>query len=372
MRVLHVGAGNLHGGVESMLVAVARSRAAADGVEHEFSLFFDGRVARELRAEGAPVHRLPEVRTRRPWTIWWARRKLARLLESRRIDVVLAHGFWCLAVAAPAVRRAGRRLALFAHDRVGSGHWIERWAGLTTPDVVVSNSAFTGSTLERRFGGVTSHVVHCPVTPPARGFDGAARASRRRALGASDGDAVIVIAARLEAWKGHRVLIKALGGLRSVPGWRCWVAGGAQRDEERALHHELMRLGVSCEVADRISWLGQRDDVPALLAAGDVYCQPNTGPEPFGIAFIEALQAGLPVVSTAIGGALEIVDGSCGVLVPPGDAAALTEALRALVTSAERRAALAARAPARARLLCDPATQVRRLSLVLAGIEAAS
>ena len=54
-------------------------------------------------------------------------------------------------------------------------------------------------------------------------------------------------------------------------------------------------------IADRVRFLGERFDVPRLLAAADVHCQPNSGPEPFGIAFIEALYASLPVVSTRIG-----------------------------------------------------------------------
>ena len=53
--------------------------------------------------------------------------------------------------------------------------------------------------------------------------------------------------------------------------------------------------------------------MPALLAAADLFCQPNTAPEPFGLSLVEALQAGLPVVTSGIGGACEIVDASCGV-----------------------------------------------------------
>ncbi len=78
-----------------------------------------------------------------------------------------------------------------------------------------------------------------------------------------------------------------------------------------------------------------------LLAAADIHCQPNTGPEPFGITFIEALYAGLPVVTTSIGGALEIVDGSCGMLVEPNDPAALAGALRRLIEDRELRADVA-------------------------------
>ena len=67
-------------------------------------------------------------------------------------------------------------------------------------------------------------------------------------------------------------------------------------------------------------FLGQREDVPRLMAAADVFCQPNTGPEPFGIVLVEALYAGLPVVTSGFGGAAEIVDQTCGVLTAPGDA----------------------------------------------------
>jgi glycosyltransferase involved in cell wall biosynthesis len=115
---------------------------------------------------------------------------------------------------------------------------------------------------------------------------------------------------------------------------------------------------------ERVNFLGQRGDVARLLAA-DIHCQPNTGPKPFGITFIEALYAGLPVVTTSIGGAMEIVDGSCGMLVAPHDPAALAGALRALIEDGELRARLGEAGPARAATLCDPARQMARLAEIL-------
>jgi glycosyltransferase involved in cell wall biosynthesis len=103
-------------------------------------------------------------------------------------------------------------------------------------------------------------------------------------------------------------------------------------------------------------------DVARLLAAADIHCQPNTGPEPFGITFIEALYAGLPVVTTAIGGALEIVDGSCGIMIELNDPAALAEALGRLIEDRELRTRLGAAGPARATALCEPRAQLRRSS----------
>jgi peptidoglycan/LPS O-acetylase OafA/YrhL len=113
-----------------------------------------------------------------------------------------------------------------------------------------------------------------------------------------------------------------------------------------------------------------------LLAAADIFCQPNTAPEGFGISLIEALVAGLPVVTTELGAASEIVDGACGVLVPPANAPALAAVLRRLIQEPAWRHSLAGSGPARARTLCDPATQIEKLFLsfrhVLDGLRAVS
>ena len=119
-----------------------------------------------------------------------------------------------------------------------------------------------------------------------------------------------------------------------------------------------------------MTFLGERRDVPALMRAADIHCQPNTAPEPFGLAFVEALDAGLPVVTTAIGGALEIVTPGCGVLVEPGNPAHLASALGALVADAAARHRLGSAGPARARALCDPTRQLEALAGILAGVRA--
>jgi glycosyltransferase involved in cell wall biosynthesis len=95
-----------------------------------------------------------------------------------------------------------------------------------------------------------------------------------------------------------------------------------------------------------------------LLAAADIFSQPNLGAEPFGIVFIEGLAAGLPVVTTAMGGPKEIIDESCGIVAPPGDAEAVAAGLRRLIDSADLRSRLGRNGPQRARDLCDPAGRI--------------
>ena len=172
-------------------------------------------------------------------------------------------------------------------------------------------------------------------------------------------------ASRLEAWKGHRVHLDALGQLRQVPGWVAWMLGGAQRPFETRYLAELEAQAVALGISDRVRFVGARSDVGRVLAAANIYCQPNVEPEPFGIVFLEALCAGLPVVSTNMGGPSEVVDASCGVLVPVGDSPALAAVLERLIRQADVRCALGRGGPARARHVSDPVTQLARLSELL-------
>jgi len=169
----------------------------------------------------------------------------------------------------------------------------------------------------------------------------------------------------MEAWKGVHLLIEALGRLSSSLDWVAWVAGGVQRRSEARYHSKLRASAQRLNIEGRIRFLGQRSDVARLMLAADVYCQPNTGPEPFGVSFVEALHCGLPVVTTSMGGALEIVDASCGVLTPP-EAGAVANALAKLAMDIPLRLRLGQAAPRRARLLCDPVQQTRALAGILA------
>jgi glycosyltransferase involved in cell wall biosynthesis len=297
-----------------------------------------------------------------------ARRRLRRLLEERRPDVVACHSAWPLAVCGPVVKGAGRLLVFWMHDLSEGKHWVERWAKRTSPDLAIVNSHYTATTLPNLFPDAPHEVIYCPVEAPAAHRD---RAEVRRELDTPDDATVIIQASRLERWKGQGPLIEALGRLRDRRDWMAWVVGGAQRPHEASYLDELRAACRAAGIADRVRFLGQRRDVPRLLAAADVHCQPNTGPEPFGIAFVEALYAGLPVVTTAFGGAVEVVDEACGLLVPPGGAGAIASALAALLDDPTLRARLGAAGPGRAAMLCDPSTILAQLHDHLAALVAA-
>jgi glycosyltransferase involved in cell wall biosynthesis len=356
MRVLHVNAGNLYGGIETLLVTLARERGLCPDLEPSFALCFEGRLARELRATGVPVSLLGPARFRYPWTILAVRRRLAALLAAERPDVVITHGAWSHAIAAPVVRRSGATLVHWVHNPALGKHWLERWANRTPPDLVIANSQFTASTT-RLFPDIRSAVAYSPLAPrPA----GAERAGIREALETPMDATVIVVASRLERWKGHLLLVEALGQLRDDSRWVAWIAGAPERRHEQLYLDEIRSAADRAGILSRLRFLGQRTDIPDVLAAADIHCQPNQGAEPFGLAFVEALYAGLPVVTTAIGAAPEIVDTSCGVLVPV-DAKALATALGRLIAEPAQRVRLGASGRVRARALCDPAARLAEL-----------
>ena len=366
MRVLHVYSGNLFGGIETILLSLARH--ASKGVSHEFALCFDARLAAELRSGGAVIHLLAPVRVSRPQTIRLARRRLAALLAARDIDVCVAHAPWSHALFASTVRNAGVPLAFWAHDVWSGRHWTERWARRAPPELLIANSVFTLRTLDEVFPRMPRDVVYAPIDIEHVAMASAERAAVRAELSTPDGAVVIVQASRLEAWKGHTTLLHALAALDRESPWICWIAGGAQRPAERRYERSLRADASRLGIADRLRFVGERRDVPRLLAAADVYCQPNSAPEPFGIVFIEALAAGLPVLTSGIGAAVEIVDESCGRLVAARDAAGWRAELASLVDDASLRARLGAAGPRRAVSLCDPTRQLERLHVALRSI----
>jgi glycosyltransferase involved in cell wall biosynthesis len=364
MRVLHIYGGNLYGGVERLLVTLAEQRVAAPEIEARFALCFQGRLWRELEAAGVEVHGLGGVRASRPWQVRAARQRLGRWLaglpEAERPRAAICHAWWSYAIFGPACRRAGLKVGLWMHDCASGRGWLERWAGRQRPDFLLTWGETIAASAPRLFPGMTAR----PLAPPQAAMPvltEGERAGLRSQFGAGPNDIIILMASRLEPWKGHALLLDALTRL-PASGWVAWIAGGPQRLHEEKYFAELQQQAERLRLAG-VRWLGQRDDVAALLGAADIFCQPNTTPEPFGMVFVEALAAGLPVVATRGGGASEIVSAEAGLLTAP-EPEAVAAALAELIASPQRRQELAAGARARAAYFA-PEARMRALAEVL-------
>jgi glycosyltransferase involved in cell wall biosynthesis len=162
---------------------------------------------------------------------------------------------------------------------------------------------------------------------------------------APPGTVRVGLIATMARWKGHEVFLRAIAALNDRAHVRAYVIGGAiystggsqlSIDELRAT---ARRLGIS----DRVGFTGFVDDVPAAIRALDIVVHASTEPEPFGLAIIEAMSCGKPVIASAAGGAAEIAEISAGVLThPTGDSAALSRRIEQLVCNPGERASLGA------------------------------
>lgn len=367
LRVLHVCAGNLFGGIETYLLTLARCRSLEPKLESEFAVCFPGRFRDELMATGVPVYDLGFVRLSRPWTVLRARRRLDAVLRSSRPDRVVVHGSWSQLIFGSVVKRHGIALVLQVHGPISESSPLDRWARRVPVDLILSNSDHILDGLSTFYGGVPRVVFRYPVAAALESTK--SRDDVRRELDAHPASVVIIQVSRMERWKGHHILIQALANLRDVANWECWIAGGWQKPSEKIYFRELQAMTTASGNERRIKFLGQRSDISDLLRAADVFCQPNVGPEPFGIVFIEALYAGLYVVTSNFGGGAEIISRECGLLTPPGDVEALTKALAELIANPTLRRGSVISGPARAAALCDPGRQIRSLYETLSRID---
>ena len=140
----------------------------------------------------------------------------------------------------------------------------------------------------------------------------------------------VLFLGRIERRKGLDVLIRAMAKLDDIDVTLVVAGTGPEESASRS-------LAASLEVD--IRFIGQiaESDLPGIYRGADVYCAPGVGGESFGIVLVEAMAAGTPVVCSDLDG-FRAVAGGAAALVPPGDADALAETLRALLTDPERRA----------------------------------
>jgi len=201
-------------------------------------------------------------------------------------------------------------------------------AALALADEVVVTSHSTGDALLADYA-----VPAGKITVAEPGTDPVSRAPR-----AEGTEVHLLVVGSVTPRKGHDVLAEALAHIAALP-WRCTLAGSLDRDPAcaAALRAQLARLGLT----QRVALIGEVTDVPSLLAASDIFVLASRH-EGYGMAYAEAMRAGLPVIGTNAGAIPQVVPPQAGILVPPDDAKSLAEAIGALVTNKERRDALAA------------------------------
>jgi len=334
MRVLHVDPERAWGGGEVQVLALV-SVLAARGHASTVAAHPEGPLARAAAAAGARIIPLGianhfDVR---------AALVLRRLAPG--FDVVHFHTARAHALA-PLSRGRGARLVVTRRmDYVPAGGPYVRFLYNRAVDAVIAISEGVRTALIRV--GVRAErirVVPSGIDARALAAPPAARAAVRREWGLGDDEVAVVALGALEVRKGHAVLLAAAAGLASAAPRLRYVFCGEGR-QAKAL------AGAAAALDGAARLVGFRRDVAACLAAADIVALPSLQ-EGLGVAALEAMAAGRPVVASRVGGLAEaVVHEETGLLVPPGDPTALAAALARLARDPDLRARLGAAGHAR-------------------------
>jgi glycosyltransferase involved in cell wall biosynthesis len=331
-----------------------------------------GAFVREA-AERAGVDFVHLDQLRRPISLWRDLRgfgELYRLLRQQRPGVLHASSSKAGVIGrlAAAAARVPVRIftvhgwAFSAHSGLASAlyRWADRIAGRATTATICVSQRERADGLRAR----TCRAGSTVVIPNAVDVDAYPRALLERAVPR------LISVGRLAPPKDWSTLLAALAALDPDAFAEVVIVGEGR--ERGRLEAELAARSLD----RRARLLGERDDVPELLSGADVFVLASRS-EGLPLSVIEAMAAGLPVVASDVGGLRELVrDGETGVLVPPGDPAALADALRPLLIDHELRRRLGRAGRERAKALFDLSAfrrahlELYRRELAAAGVSA--
>ncbi|HZL58760.1 MAG TPA: glycosyltransferase family 4 protein [Stellaceae bacterium] len=343
--VLQVLPGLVSGGVERGTVDMAQALVAAGW--NSLVASAGGPMVREIERAGATHITLP-LASKNPLVMRANVRRLAEIIRQHGVDIVHARSRAPAWSARSAAKRAGAHFVTTFHNAYRGKSWLKRRynAIMAEGERVIAISRFVAERAAAAYGVPWDRIriVHRGVD--VKRFDPEKVAAERivRLAGEwrlPDGVPIVMLPARVSRWKGHTVLIEAMRLLNRPQVHVLLVGGGGSPRYQASLAQAIRRAGS----AVTFRMLGECRDMPAAYMLADIVVSASTEPEGFGRVTVEAQAMGRPVIATAHGGSAEtVVPGETGWLVPPGDAAALAEAIgRALDLPAEERRALALR-----------------------------
>lgn len=348
------------GGAERTTLEIAGAVVRAGGCALVASR--GGRLSDDIEMAGGEVIPMP-VHSKNPLTVWANGGRLARLIRERGVDLIHARSRAPAWSALAASKKTSIPFVTTYHGAYQAAGPLKRYynSSMLRADCVIANSRYTGAAIAR-LGGVEADRLRIiprgadlEVFNPARvsedrirqliddwGLDGENRSFR------------VLLPGRLTAWKGHETAIEAIARLKSRAAsgndqaLTLVFCGGAQgrSDYETALRAMIEERGVR----NMVHLVGDCADMPAAYAWSDLVISPSTRPEAFGRVAVEAGAMEKPVIATNHGGAAEtIMDGESGILVAPGDATELADAIdRVCQISDEERAVMGENGRARA------------------------
>jgi glycosyltransferase involved in cell wall biosynthesis len=341
LRITHVVENLNRGGLERVVIDLARAQHEAGGAVQVACLFERGSLAGELEAAGVAVHACGK----RAGFDLGAILRLRAALRAQRTEVLhthnaAAHYHAVLAALGLGVgRTVNTRHGMGVQQATGRREWLFRRA-LARTDVVATVCEAARAQVAAGGRVPAAKLVAVPNGIRLDAFapgNAATRAALAAELGLPPGTRIVGAVGRLNWAKDPAGMVEAFRILHATrPDTAlAWVGDGALRADFEAAAR-------AAGVAPRVLALGDRGDVPRLLRGFDLYAM-SSRTEGYSIALLEACAAGLPIVATDVGGNREIVaDGINGRLLPAGDPTALAAALGGLLDDPARAAAMGA------------------------------
>lgn len=316
---------------EALVEAGARALVATEG----------GRLADRVRDAGAEIIPFPAA-TKNPLRMLANVRALERLMQERGVDLLHARSRAPAWSALGAARRTRVPFVTTYHGAYNENGRLKNLYNsvMARSDIVIANSGFTANLVRTRYGTPEARlrVIHrgvdCDRFNPAAVPDDRVAALRVQ-WGVPSSARIVLVPARLTAWKGQRVVIEAAGLLKAqgLHDDTCFVmAGDAQgRDDYlTSLRARAVELGVK----DRVLFVGHVAEMAAAYRTASLTVIASIEPEAFGRIAIETQAMSVPVIATDIGAPPETLltepaDQVTGWLVPAGDSARLADRLAA-------------------------------------------
>jgi glycosyltransferase involved in cell wall biosynthesis len=284
--------------------------------------------------------------------------RLHRVFKEFRPDIVHTH-VHVMRYAFPSLVYFKPRLMVHTVNNIAEreieprARWLQRLA-YRRGVIPVAVAQEVAASMERLYGIGNCRVVWNCIPTDLYASPGTPREVWRAKQGFSEEDVLFVCVARFAAQKNHALLINAFAqGPASDPRAHLVLAGeGALRAQ---LQERVNKLGLT----NRIHFLGLRTDIPDVLGAADAFTL-SSDYEGNPLSVIEAMAAGLPIISTAVGGVPELLqNGKEGFIVQPGDAEELSAAMMTLLKDRGLRRTMGAAAAARAKDKFDVSAMVR-------------
>ncbi len=318
------------GGLERIIQSLAAGLPKEKYEVRVWCLTKGGAIADELKGAGIEVEILGMGRRCTVPFLF----KLRKKIKDSRIDIIHAHGYTATTVARTAGFLAGVP-AMIAH--VHSTYWsyttkqllIEKALSMVTDKIVCCSNAVAEFVVSREKIDPRKVVV---VYNGAEDMRSRPAEDMRTGLGLSSGDFFIGVPASLVRNKGHSYFLEALKeALKEYPAVKAVLAG------DGPLRKELEDLSGRLGIAKNVVFIGMLKDMAPFFAAANLIVLPSTEREGLSVAVLEAMSAGKAVIGSRVGGIPEaVVEGETGLLVPPGDQAALAAAVLSLVRDRER------------------------------------